>query len=196
MQDKPIQLDSSDVEPSFLYSKLNSEDIQQSQNMKIHVVYDLITFADSQYGFNQSFCNNEANLYFECMHFFSKKTINEIVDSSDRGKYHFYTSKIIGNLKNALAAIGFDNQSGNDEPLIYHFALDEHCDCIASRSTGNRNPRMYFVVGSRGAIHPLFFDPFHELNPILAKTNNVATTKQNDEKKVLLKKLKKSLNGR
>lgn len=159
------QLSPEDISADFLYSKLTNEDVAASLNAKIHVVYDLIDLEKSDYNFKQSFCNDEANLYFECMYLFSQKTINEIIDSDYKKKYHFNSSKIQGCLRGALVKIGFPLGKVDEEPLIYHFALDSECDKYANRSMGIRNSRLYFVVGNRGAIHPLFFDPFHELNP-------------------------------
>ena len=34
---------------------------------------------------------------------------------------------------------------------------------MASRKSGVRSPRIYFMQGSYGVIYPLFFDPYHEI---------------------------------
>lgn len=34
---------------------------------------------------------------------------------------------------------------------------------MASRESGVRSPRIYFMQGSYGVIYPLFFDPYHEI---------------------------------
>ena len=54
----------------------------------------------------------------------------------------------------------------DDELLIYHFALEPDCKETADRSKGCRNARVYFLVGKFGIVHILFFDPYHEINPM------------------------------
>jgi len=51
--------------------------------------------------------------------------------------------------------------------IVYHFGLYECESKQASRATGERSPRVYFMLGTNGFIYPLFFDPFHELNPLV-----------------------------
>lgn len=154
-----------DISTDFLYTKLTNKDVADSLDAKIHVVYDLVDLGKSNYHFKQTFRDSEANLYFECMNLFSQKTINEITDSEYKRKYHFNPSKIQGCLRGALEKIGFPLEGVGDEPMIYHFALESGCQKYANRLMGVRNARIYFVVGIKGAIHPLFFDPYHELNP-------------------------------
>lgn len=49
--------------------------------------------------------------------------------------------------------------------LAYHFSLYD-TDRWADRSTDTRNSRVYFILGTYGHIYILFFDPYHELNPM------------------------------
>jgi hypothetical protein len=35
----------------------------------------------------------------------------------------------------------------------------------ASRETGVKSPRVYFILGTYGFVYILFFDPYHEINP-------------------------------
>ncbi len=51
-------------------------------------------------------------------------------------------------------------------PEIYHFALYTAENEVADRTKGIRSPRIYFVLADYGRIYPLFFDPYHELNPM------------------------------
>ena len=49
------------------------------------------------------------------------------------------------------------------QPIIFHFGLYTDKKHMASRETGARAPRIYFMQGLYGVIYPLFFDPYHEI---------------------------------
>ena len=51
-------------------------------------------------------------------------------------------------------------------PLIFHFALYTDEKVVANRNKNTRAPRIYFMLGKNGVIYILFFDPYHEINPI------------------------------
>ena len=92
------------------------------------------------------------------------QSINDLIDNSDY-TLHFHRSSVKGNLKKIFDRI--DPEISKAEPLIYHFALNPSVRVSdASRKTGIRNPRVYFMVGYCGTIHILFFDPYHEINPM------------------------------
>ena len=146
-----------------LTDELNWRDLQDSQDCMITVQYNEIDLGKTPYHFNQPFMGNEANLYFQRMNEFSGLTVNYIVEHSDY-KSHFYRTDIRGNIKKVFDCI--DKKIAKANPLIFHFALDPNCNVTqASRTTGRRNPRIYFMTGYNGMIHILFFDPYHELNP-------------------------------
>ena len=150
-----------------LTDQLDWRDLQESQDCLITVQYNEIDLGKSSYHFNQPFVGNEANLYFQRMKEFAGLTVNYIVDHSDH-KSHFYRSDIRGNLKRVFDSI--DPRIAKANPLIFHFALDPDSTIKeTSRSKGLRNPRVYFMIGYNGMIHILFFDPYHELNPMSVK---------------------------
>ncbi len=153
-----------DVFMAHLNERMDNGDIRESQNCLISVQYNEIDLGYTQYGFDQAFERDEANLYFERMKSFSGRTINDIVDQGVRS-WHFYRKGIKGRLKKVFDTI--DPNIARANPMIFHFALDPECQVIANRATGERNARIYFMVGYKGMIHPLFFDPYHELNPIV-----------------------------
>lgn len=159
-----------------LTEKLDWHDLQESQDCLISIQYNEIDLEKSAYHFNQPFVDNEANLYFQRMKEFSGLSVNYIVDHSDY-KSHFYRSDIRGNLKRVFDSI--DPKISEANPLIFHFALDPDSTVTdADRSTGRRNPRVYFMIGYNGMLHILFFDPYHELNPIITH----ATLPSGDQK--------------
>jgi hypothetical protein len=95
---------------------------------------------------------------------FSGLSVNYIVEHCDY-RAHFNRTDIRGNIKKVFDEI--DPKIAKANPLIFHFALDPECKITnASRESGIRNPRIYFMIGYNGMIHMLFFDPYHELNPI------------------------------
>lgn len=164
-----IDLSYLDIEEPYgmvarLTDKLDLCDLRESQDSPISVQYNEIDLGKSPYHFNQPFVGNEANLYFQRMKEFAGLTVNYIIDHSDH-KLHFYRSDIRGNLKNVFD--GIDKNIVIANPLIFHFALDPNSTVTeANRDTGARNPRIYFMIGYSGMLHILFFDPYHELNPV------------------------------
>lgn len=155
--------DTSDLHfPAKLTENLSTRDLVDSQNQCISVQYNQIDLGNTGYGFNQAFEGNEANLYFERMREFSKRTLNDIRENASY-KLHFNRTDIRGNIKRIFDSINPKIAKAN--PLIFHFALDPDNHSIADRDKNIRNPRVYFMVGRNGMIHVLFFDPYHEINP-------------------------------
>lgn len=146
-----------------LADRMDYEDVRESQDCVISVHYNEIDLGATPYGFDQPFVGDEANLYFERMKAFSGMSVNGIIDKGVRS-WHFRRTGIKGNIKKVFD--GIDPGIAKANPMIFHFALDPECKAEASRATGVRNARIYFMVGYNGMIHPLFFDPYHELNPI------------------------------
>lgn len=77
--------------------------------------------------------------------------------------YHFYRSSFSGKVRAQIKKIIPD---AAEDLIVYHFGLYECPSKQASRQTGERSPRVYFVLGTNGYIYILFFDPYHELNPV------------------------------
>lgn len=114
--------DTRDIDyPAKLTDTLSTEDLVDSQDQCISVQYNEIDLGNTQYGFNQGFEGNEANLYFERMHEFSEQTLNDIRDDADY-KLHFYRTNVTGNIKRIFDTI--DPKIVKANPLIFHFALD------------------------------------------------------------------------
>lgn len=148
--------------PATLDEHLSFEDLVDSQNQCISVQYNEIDLGDTNYGFNQPFEGNEANLYFERMRQFSEQSINDIRENASY-RLHFNRTDVRGNIKRIFDQINPNIAKAN--PLIFHFALDPDNKNHADRRSNIRNPRIYFMVGRNGMIHMLFYDPYHEINP-------------------------------
>lgn len=155
--------DTLDVDfPAKLTDELSYKDLSDSQNQCISVQYNQIDLGKTDYGFDQEFEENEANLYFKRMQEFAEQTLNDVRENASY-RLHFYRTDVRGNIKKIFDSI--DPKISKANPLIFHFALDPNNHNQADRAKHIRNPRVYFMVGRNGMIHILFFDPYHEINP-------------------------------
>ena len=146
-------------------TELSPIDLNDSQGYPIVVCYKLLDFEKSKYNFKQRFTERDASEYFQVMKLFSTKTISEILDDTDfKQKHHFRISKLQGNLLNEFNKLLGDEKTSENSAMFFHFALYTSKE-KASRETGVRSPRIYFILGLFGTIYPVFFDPYHELNP-------------------------------
>lgn len=143
--------------------KLDIDDCRIANDSPILVNYSLIDIDGSKYSFGQKFTQKDSREYFNNMAYFSGRTINQIIEENGH-ELHFYRSSIKGNLYNLLKQIWPQRKIDKDNTLIYHFALYNGKE-RASREKGIRKPRVYFMLGKKGVIYPIFFDPFHEINP-------------------------------
>lgn len=147
---------------SLKYS-LTPEDTQISYSVHGVIKYDYIDLGKTDYHFKQPFEQSEIQMYFERAKLLTTTSLNNL--SSQAQKLHLRRSSLVGNLKNAVSKI-YPEMLKSD-PIIYHIALhDEHHKDYGDRKKGTRCPRLYFILGTNGHIYILFFDPYHELNPI------------------------------
>lgn len=140
---------------------LTLEDIRLSRRVPIVVSYELIDLGKTNYHFFQNFLVQDTQRYFEMMQIMASRSINEIFDISDH-TWHFEESCFKGKLKEELKKLIPDCEE--DPPTIFHFALYTDPN-RADRALGRRSPRIYFMLSRNGIILPLFFDPYHEINP-------------------------------
>lgn len=145
---------------SFAY-ELDYEDVKLSKEVPLVIKYDYVDLDMTPYNFLQEFSLRDTQEYFRMMKQISSSTINTL--SADARRYHFYRSEVKGRLKEMMQRIVPDAVSSNQ--IVYHFALYNDKDSRASRETGTRSPRIYFILGTNGFIYILFFDPYHEINP-------------------------------
>jgi len=140
--------------------RFTNEDIRMSCNVPLVIKYDYIDFKNTDYNFRQQFTLEDTQKYFEMMNLICRSTINELLDRGD--EIHFRGSSIKGNLKRALQKHLPD--AVDAMPSFFHFGL--YTNQNADRKTGVRSPRIYFFLGNNGFAYPVFFDPYHEINPI------------------------------
>lgn len=142
---------------------ISNEDLYLSQRVPIVVSYDLVDLGQTQYDFFQRFTLRDTQAYFSLMKRISGSTVNDLLDSEK--ELHFYRTDVRGNLKQALKKISPKAVEAN--PLVFHFALYTDENVIANREKDIRAPRIYFMLGKNGVIYILFFDPYHEINPLM-----------------------------
>lgn len=147
--------------PDTFSRRLSTEDAQLSMDVPIVIKYDYVDLGKTAYHFKQEFLLEDTQNYFSIMKDISSNTINNLVRKGRQ--YHFYRSDYRGNLKRAVALM-FNNV--DEDIILYHVGLYESEGGEASRETGKRSPRIYFILGNNGHIYILFFDPYHELNPL------------------------------
>lgn len=128
---------------------LSAEDAILSHTLPIMVRYDYIDLGKTPYHFGQKFHEKDTKAYFERMKSISSKSINDILS---------------GNLRKAFRTLLPGAMA--DGQIVYHFALYTDHDTLADREKDIRSPRVYFMLGNYGHIYVLFFDPYHELNPM------------------------------
>ncbi len=168
-----MKLDAIDLEPEDLFTInkrdslrycLTPEDSNLSHAVHGVIKYDYIDLGKTEYHFRQKFEQHEIQMYFERMNLLSTTSINCL--SSKARELHLRRSDIKGNLKKAVSKIYPEMLQSN--PIIYHISLHGHNHTgYGDRAKGTRCPRLYFMLGTNGHIYILFFDPYHELNPII-----------------------------
>jgi len=141
---------------------LSIDEAKLSMNVPIVVNYTHIDTGKTDFSFAQEFKKKDTEMYFKTMHDIACNTINDIITNSDIAR-HFLRTKITNRIYDLLVKLGLKKIS-REELLIFHFALYTDKDC-ADRKTDKRSPRIYFMLGKNGMIFPLFFDPYHEINP-------------------------------
>lgn len=151
-------------EPSSVGQGLSIEDTRLSQKVPIVVNYSLIDLESTEYNFKQEFSRKDTQKYFEVMSNIASRSIDEIIDSGDR-TLHFYRTKITRRMVELMKRLDRHCKPDAESTIVYHFALYTDKNG-ASRESGRRSPRIYFMLGKNGMIYPLFFDPYHEINPM------------------------------
>lgn len=143
--------------------RISADDLFLSQQVPIVVSYDLVDLQKTPYHFLQDFTLRDTQAYFSLMKRISGSTVNDLLDGEK--DLHFYRTDVRGILRSLLYEISPKAVEAN--PLIFHFALYTDQGVVADRDKDIRAPRIYFMLGRNGIIYMLFFDPYHEINPLV-----------------------------
>lgn len=167
-----MKLDAVDLEPEDFFTlnkrdplryRITPADSNLSHSVHGVIKYDYIDFGKTDYHFRQEFEQSEIQMYFERMNLLTTTPMDRLSERAE--ELHLRRSDIKGNLKKAVQKIYPEMLSSN--PIIYHISLhDSSHKERGDRKQGTRCPRLYFMLGTNGHIYILFFDPYHELNPI------------------------------
>lgn len=146
---------------------LSIDDVANSHDYPIVVSYKLADIGTTKYGFHQEFTKRDTEAYFRIMRRFARTSLNDLIDSTDRHSLHLYRTNLRGTFKREMSRLcpNLDVSAST----FYHFALYQDRNTVADRAANVRSPRVYFILGACGTIYPIFFDPFHELNPAESK---------------------------
>lgn len=148
--------------PESFNRQLSIDDVRLSHDLPVLVRYDYVDLGVTDYHFHQPFTHADTRGYFSRMKYFAGKSINKIISASNKDD-HFHRSELKGNVLKAVKKILPKAIETNQ--IIYHFGLYD-TDEWADRASDTRATRVYFMLGTYGHIYILFFDPYHELNPI------------------------------
>lgn len=137
---------------------------------RLSVNYRYLDLNTTNYKFIQEeFAKEEIAEYFRKMKdlcsstFFDLRDRQKSFNSNDK-RLHFYPSNGNSKLHKLIAELfGIKRVGAERMPELYHFAL--YTKGKADRKTGVKSPRIYFFIGDDATIYPLFFDPYHEINP-------------------------------
>ncbi len=146
------------IDNKIFYHALNSRSV---------ISYRYIDLKVTDYHFRQKCFNNDDIIaYFEFVSMLSDYPFNELLDTKDKD-WHLnqnYYDKDVRFQKLVDSALGRTKKLPIQcQPQFYHFAL--YTKHNASRKTGVKSPRIYFFIGTNATIYPLFYDPYHEINP-------------------------------
>lgn len=148
--------------------KISNRSIADTKSIPSIVNYAHLNMTNNNYGFGQQeFDNNDIKHYFSRMRELSLRSIFAIKEEEHSQEWHLNQTKG-KNIEQALRKhfnLSSQNKSIN-LPEVFHFALYHKKDQMTSdKSKGIKNPRIHFIIGANGIIYPLFYDPYHEINP-------------------------------
>ena len=125
---------------------------------------------DGKYGFDQdAWDKRDIVAYFDSMNILSELCIDEFWEL-DSQQWHLHKNDIFRekNLSDLIKSTIGKNIRLTPEttPIFFHFALYQDRNVIADRKTGIKSPRIYLFIGENAKLYPLFYDPYHEINPM------------------------------
>lgn len=147
--------------------ELDNTDFKESLSTLSVVSYRYIDLDKTDYHFSQDcFDNRDISEYFIFMNILTSYPFNELISNKNKDWHlnanDYFKDKKFRNLVNTA----LDNNKKlkvEQVPMFYHFAL--YTEQNANRETKVKSPRIYFFIGKDAIIYPLFYDPYHEINP-------------------------------
>lgn len=150
---------------------IDNEEHSASMNSLSTVSYRYIDWDKTPYNFQQAcFDNKDAVCYFGFMSMLTDEPFNSLYKNRD-WEWHlnpnvYDKEPLFRTLVNKVLGLK-DKLKVECQPSFFHFAL--YTNRNADRNTNIKSPRIYFFIGANAVIYPLFYDPYHEINPMPAK---------------------------
>ncbi len=148
--------------------KIDKKEHFNALNSLSTVSYRYIDWDKTSYNFQQPcFDNKDAVCYFGFMSLLTDEPFNNLyntreqewhLNSNDYEKDHHFQMLVD-------EALELEEKLPMEcQPAFFHFAL--YTNQNANRDTKVKSPRIYFFIGANAVIYPLFYDPYHEINPM------------------------------
>lgn len=162
--------DSYDEEGEYQFGdKIDNVELRDSLDRLSVVSYRYIQLEsqNTDYHFSQD-CLDRSDIvaYFKFMQTLTSMPFNLLRDGKEKDWHlnptYYQKQKNFRLLVNKALGLKSD-LSVERTPNFFHFAL--YTNEKASRKTGIKSPRIYFFFGKDATIFPLFYDPYHEINP-------------------------------
>lgn len=150
--------------------KIDDKKFSKSIRTISHINYRYIDLEKTEYNFRQScFDNKDVVEYFDFMSMLCDNSFDYLLNNK-RPDWHlnpndYHKEYRFKELVNKALNISEDLAQQNI-PSFFHFALYTDSTGKANRKTGIKSPRIYFFIGDNAVIYPLFYDPYHEINPL------------------------------
>ncbi len=167
MSTPPIFVDSIDDNIYEFGDSIDSAALGKSLDNLSTISYRYVDFENTDYHFRQACFDNEDIIwYFDFMSMLSDNPFNDLMNDKDPS-WHLNPNnydkdkrfqELVDKALNVTSKLPIEKQ-----PSFYHFAL--YTKANANRKTGVKSPRIYFFIGANAVIYPLFYDPYHEINP-------------------------------
>ncbi len=134
--------------------------VRLSMSMPITVSFKFMSLTGG-YSFADSFDGHDAARFFAVLKKLCGMTMDEAVDASSGELRNFHFSEINRSLRAALQKVSGGKRIG-DAPC-FQFGLYTDKNERAGRESGVKAPRVFCLLGYRGVIYPLLYDPYHEM---------------------------------
>lgn len=127
--------------------------------------YDFIDLNITGYHFHQDcFDTNDVHQYFKMVKHLSRNSINDLLNNSDYKKHFHIYSIPKGKLRELVVKISGKHGLKDEQlPSVGQFALYTNQNGYADRTSGEKSPRIFFMVGDHAILYLLFYDPYHEI---------------------------------
>lgn len=153
-------LDTARREKFNLGTDMSDIAVRLSMRMPITVSFRLMSLV-GDYSFSDSFDGRDAGRFFEVLKRLCRMTMDEAVDADGGELRNFHFAEVNRNLRAALRKVSGGKKIG-DAPY-FQFGLYTDKSARAGRSSGVKAPRVFCVLGYRGVIYPVLYDPYHEM---------------------------------